>query len=159
MPKRSLPLLAGWIALVAVAAALGALASRDAAVFYAQLARPAWAPPAWVFGPVWTTLYVLMAVAAWRVTRAPGGHRAAVTLFVAQLAVNALWSWLFFAWHRGAASFADIVLLDALVLATVRLFRRIDRIAALLLLPYLAWILFATALNWSAWRMNAALLG
>ena len=159
MPKRSLPLLAGWIALVAVAAALGALASRDAAAFYAQLARPAWAPPAWVFGPVWTTLYVLMAVAVWRVTRAPGEHRAAATLFVAQLAVNALWSWLFFAWHLGAASFADIVLLDALVLVTVRLFQRIDRIAALLLLPYLAWILFATALNWSAWRMNAALLG
>ena len=159
MPKRSLPLFAGWIALVAVAAALGALASRDAAAFYAQLARPAWAPPAGVFGPVWTTLYVLMAVAAWRVTRGPGEHRAAATLFVVQLAVNALWSWLFFAWHQGAASFADIVLLDALVLVTVRLFQRIDRVAALLLLPYLAWILFATALNWTAWRMNAALLG
>ena len=159
MQKRSLALLAGWIALVAVAAALGAFASRDAAAFYAQLARPAWAPPGWLFGPVWTTLYVLMAVAAWRVTRAPGSHRAAVTLFIAQLAVNALWSWLFFAWHRGAASFADILLLDALVIATVLQFRRVDGVAAALLLPYLAWIGFAIALNWSAWRMNAALLG
>ena len=73
--------------------------------------------------------------------------------------MNALWSWLFFDWHRGAASFADIILLDALVIATVLQFRRIDGVAAALLLPYLAWIGFATALNWSAWRMNAALLG
>lgn len=159
MEKRSLPLLAGWIALVAVAAALGAFASRDAGAFYAQLSRPAWAPPGSVFGPVWSTLYVLMAVAAWRVTRAPGSHRAAVTLFVLQLAVNALWSWLFFAWHKGAASFADILLLDALVIATVLQFRRIDRLAAVLLLPYLAWILFATALNGSVWQLNPQLLG
>jgi tryptophan-rich sensory protein len=158
MDRRSLPLLVGWIALVAVAAALGAFASRDAAAFYAQLSVPAWAPPAWLFGPVWTTLYVMMAVAAWRVTRAPGDHRGAAALFVVQLAVNALWSWLFFAWHRGAASFADVVLLDALVIATVWRFARIDRIAAFLMLPYLAWILFASALNWTAWQMNPALL-
>lgn len=142
MQKRSLALLIGWIALVAVAAGLGAFASRDAAPFYAQLSVPAWAPPGWLFGPVWTTLYILMAIAAWRVTRAPGSHRAAVGLFLAQLAANALWSWLFFAWHRGAASFADVVLLDALVIATVWRFARIDRIAAFLMLPYLAWIAF-----------------
>lgn len=157
--KRSLPLLAGWIALVGAAAALGAFASRDAGTFYAQLSRPAWAPPAALFGPAWTTLYVLMAIAAWRVTRAPGSHRTAVTLFVVQLAVNALWSWLFFAWHKGAASFADIVLLDVLVIATVWRFHRSDRVAALLLLPYLAWIVFATALNWTVWSTNAPLLG
>src|SRR5690349_2855378 len=93
--------LAGWLLAVFAAAALGALGSREAPVFYGQLVLPSWAPPAGVFGPVWTLLYALMAIAAWLVTRAPGPHRPALTLFVAQLVVNVLWSWCFFAWRSG----------------------------------------------------------
>ena len=141
-----------------LAGALGALASRGAAQFYAQLARPSWAPPGSLFGPVWTTLYQMMGVAAWRVSLSARPHRAALALFAVQLAVNALWSWLFFAWHYGAGSFVDIVVLDVLVIATLRAFARSDGIAAWLLVPYLGWILFATALNFAVWQMNPALL-
>ena len=158
MRRRSIASLLAWIAVVAVAAALGAFASFDAAVFYSQLVRPAWAPPAWLFGPVWTGLYLLMAIAAWR-AGAAGAGAATLALFVAQLAVNALWSWLFFAWHQGAASFVDIVVLDVLVIATLLRFHRVDRIAAFLLVPYLGWIAFATALDWAVWQANPALLG
>jgi tryptophan-rich sensory protein len=155
-PIRSL---AAWLALVTAVAVLGGFASRDAGAFYGQLVQPAWAPPGWLFGPVWTTLYLMMGVAAWRVWRAPGRHTTAMALFGAQLAANALWSWLFFAWHRGGLAFADILLLDALVVATIVQFARIDRLAAWLLVPYLAWIAFATGLNWAVWRANPGLLG
>jgi tryptophan-rich sensory protein len=155
--SRTKSLLA-WLALVIAAGALGALASRDAATFYAQLTRPDWAPPASWFGPVWTALYLLLGVAAWRISAHPH-TRPALTLFVVQLAVNALWSWLFFAFHLGAASFADIVLLDVMVVSTIVVFWKVDKPAALLLLPYLAWIAFATALNWAVWRGNPAALG
>ena len=84
------------------AAAVGAVASVDAPQFYAQLSKPSWAPPPWLFGPVWSALYALMGVAAWLVWRSPGPKAIALSLFTAQLAANALWSWLFFAWHLGA---------------------------------------------------------
>jgi benzodiazapine receptor len=153
--------LVGWLALSFATAAIGAVASRGAPDFYASLAQPAWAPPASVFGPVWTVLYALMAIAAWLVWREGGFARArtALTLFVAQLIVNALWSWLFFAWHRGALAFVDIVLLWLLIVATVAAFWRIRPLAGALLLPYLAWVSFAAALNFSVWRMNPSLLG
>lgn len=157
---QSLGLL-GWLALAFAVGALGAVASINAAAFYAQLQRPAWAPPASVFGPVWTTLYALMGVAAWLVWRVPPeapGRRGALALFAAQLAVNALWSWLFFAWHRGGAAFADVLLLLALIAATIAAFRRVRPLAAALLLPYLAWVAFASALTWAVWRANPALL-
>jgi benzodiazapine receptor len=151
----------GWAGLTFVAAAIGAVASADAAAFYAQLARPAWAPPAWLFGPAWTVLYVLMAIAAWLVWRVrgfAGEARAALTLFVVQLVANALWSWLFFAWHLGAAAFVEVLVLWALIVATIVAFRPISRIAAALLLPYLAWVSFASALTFSVWRLNPGLL-
>ncbi|MBE7368705.1 TspO/MBR family protein [Ramlibacter pallidus] len=152
--------LAGWLALCFVAAGLGAIASAQAGSFYGQLAKPAWAPPAGVFGPVWTTLYALMGIAAWLVWREQGKPRAAALgLFVVQLAVNALWSWLFFRWQMGAAAFADVVLLLVLIVATVVAFWRLRRLAALLLAPYLAWVAFATALTWSVWQRNPAILG
>lgn len=159
MVKRSAVSLLRWLALVVVVATLGALASRDAGSFYAQLTRPPWAPPSWLFGPAWTLLYLLMALAAWRVDISPRRSRAALVLFMVQLAVNALWSWLFFSWHLGGAAFVDVLLLDALVIATVAAFWRIDRLAAVLLVPYLGWIFFATALNGFVWRANPALLG
>lgn len=150
----------GWFALVLLAGGLGALASVEAASFYAQLNRPAWAPPAEVFGPVWSVLYVLMAVAAWLVWREPAGtsRTAALVVFVLQLAVNALWSWLFFAWHRGAWAFADVLLLLALIAITIVLFRRVRPLAAWLLWPYLAWVTLASALTWAVWRANPGVL-
>lgn len=153
---RQLLSLMGWIALTAVFATVGALGSAQAPVFYAQLNQPAWAPPTWLFGPAWTVLYLLMAVAAWRVARA--GRSPALLVYLVQLALNALWSWLFFGWHMGAAAFACIVVLWLLIAATIVLFRRIDRLAAALLLPYIAWVSFASALCFSIWQRNPALL-
>lgn len=148
----------GWLLVVFVAAAVGAAASVDAPSFYAQLSKPAWAPPAGVFGPVWTVLYALMGVAAWLVWRSPGPKRAALTLFGAQLAANALWSWLFFAWHRGALAAVEILVLLALIVAMIVAFCRISRLAALLMIPYLLWVSFASVLTWAVWRSNPTLL-
>lgn len=153
--------LLAWFAITFAAAGIGAMASAGAEGFYAQLARPAWAPPASVFGPVWTLLYVLMAFAAWSVWRIRGTGAAPRTLalFVAQLVVNAIWSWLFFGLRSGAAAFADAVLLLALVAAATVAFWRVRPLAGMLMLPYLAWVGFACALTWSTWRMNPGLLG
>jgi len=152
--------LAGWLAITFAAAAIGAWGSADSSSFYAELARPSWAPPAWLFGPVWTTLYALMAVAAWLVwrVRGLGGARTALGLYIGQLVANALWSWLFFAWHRGGLAFVEVLLLWGLILATVVAFHRISRLAAILLYPYLAWVTFATALTFAVWRLNPGLL-
>ena len=157
---------AQWLALLGVtlatfaAAALGAWASADAPTFYAALAKPRWAPPAALFGPVWTLLYLSMALAAWLVWRARGfaGARTALVLFALQLAANALWSWLFFAWRQGGLAFAEVLVLWCLILATIVAFQRISRVAALLLYPYLAWTTFATALTFSVWRLNPSYL-
>ena len=152
---------AGWLVVCFVAAAIGGAASVQAGPFYTQLVRPGWAPPASLFGPVWTALYALMAIAAWLVWRVNGfrAARRALTLFLVQLALNALWSWLFFGWHRGGLAFADIVLLWALIVATVIAFWRIRPWAGALLLPYLLWVSFASALNYSVWQLNPQLLG
>ena len=150
--------LLGWLLAAFAAGAVGAVASVDAASFYGQLSKPAWAPPAGVFGPVWSALYVLMGVAAWLVWRTPGRQRAALGLFAVQLAANALWSWLFFAWHRGALAAAEVLVLLALIVATIAAFWRTRPLAALLLVPYLLWVGFASALTWAVWRANPGLL-
>jgi len=149
-------LLAGWIAVTALFAVVGSLGSIQAPAFYAQLYQPDWAPPAWLFGPVWTVLYLMMAVAAWRVSRA--GRSPALYVYLVQLVLNALWSWLFFSWRMGAAAFACIIVLWLLIAATIALFRRIDQVAAALLLPYIAWVSFASALCFSIWQRNPGLL-
>jgi tryptophan-rich sensory protein len=153
--------LVAWLLASFATAAVGALASVNAAGFYGQLVQPSWAPPAWLFGPAWSVLFVLMAVAAWLVWREQGfrGARPALTLYVVQLVLNALWSWLFFAWQLGAVAFAEIVLLWTLIAATIVLFWRLNRAAAILLLPYLAWVSFASALNFTLWRLNPTILG
>lgn len=157
---RSIAGFLGSLALAYAAAAAGGAATAQAGAFYAELTLPAWAPPGWLFGPVWTLLYTGMAVAAWRVWRAgPGPEvRAALALYLGQLLANALWSWIFFAWRLGLAAFIWILLLCAVVGATIRAFRRLDRPAALLLWPYLAWLAFAAALALAAWRLNPTLL-
>lgn len=164
LSQRSTPFQAaaflGWLVLVFAFAAVGAFGSSDAPTFYAQLAKPSWAPPASVFGPVWSVLYLLMAVAAWLVWReATHPARAqALGLFVVQLVANALWSWFFFAWHNGAGAFVDVLVMLALILATMAAFWRIRRAAALLMLPYLAWVSFASVLTWTVWQANPQLL-
>jgi tryptophan-rich sensory protein len=153
--------LAGWLFLSFVAAAIGAAASIQAGPFYSQLSRPDWAPPPSIFGPVWTVLYALMGIAAWQAWRV-GGFRAAksaLTLFLVQLALNALWSWLFFGWHRGGLAFVDIVVLWALIVTTLVAFWRIKPLAGVLLFPYLLWVSFASALNYSVWQLNSQVLG
>lgn len=160
-PRPLISQLAGlvaWLSLVFLAAAAGAIASADAAAFYAQLDKPSWAPPASLFAPVWSTLYGLMAVAAWLVWRSPGPTGLAQGLFVAQLAANALWSWLFFAWHRGALAAVEVLVLLALIACTVVAFWRSSRVAAALLVPYLLWVGFASLLTWSVWQRNPGLL-
>jgi benzodiazapine receptor len=152
--------LVGWIGITAVAGAAGAFASRNAAAFYGALDKASWAPPASLFGPVWSVLYLLMAVAAWLVWRARGwsGARVALGLFVAQLLFNGLWTWCFFVWHNGGLAFAEIVMLVVLIVATILTFARVSRLAAMLLVPYLAWVLFATALTISVWLRNPTLV-
>ena len=153
--------LAGWLAITFVAAATAAATSVNAGAFYAQLVLPAWAPPAWVFGPVWSLLYIVIGVAAWLVWRVNGFHHArwALTLYIVQLALNALWSWLFFGWHRGALAFADILLLWLLIATTLIAFYRVRALAGWLLVPYLTWVSFASVLNYAVWQLNPASLG
>lgn len=153
--------LVGWFIVSFAAAVVGAVASIQAASFYGQLVQPSWAPPSSVFGPAWSVLYALMAIAAWLVWRAGErgrAYRTALSLFVVQLALNALWSWLFFAWHQGAWAFADIVMLWTLIAATLIAFWRVRPLAGALLIPYLLWVSFALALNYSVWQLNPQIL-
>jgi benzodiazapine receptor len=158
--KQILGLL-GWLILTFAAAAIGGVASVNAGAFYQQLSRPGWAPPGWLFGPVWSVLYLLIGIAAWLVWRVRGfrGAGAALSLFIIQLAANALWTWLFFAWQQGSLAFGEILFLWALILGTIVFFWRIRPLAGALLLPYLVWVTFASALNFTIWQLNPQLLG
>lgn len=153
--KSSTLALAGWIVLCFLAPALGAFSMPD--TWYAALRKPAWNPPGWVFGPVWTLLYSMMAVAAWLVWRRGGWRmqRLPLTWFLVQLALNAAWTPIFFGLHRPGLAFADIVLLWLAIVGTIISFKRVQRGAAWLLAPYLAWVSFAAFLNFTLWRMNA----
>jgi translocator protein len=160
-PHQALGFVA-WLALCIATSAIGAWASANARTFYADLVRPEWSPPGSVFGPVWSVLFLAMAVSAWLVWRVPQASKArsvALRLFVVQLAANALWSWLFFAWHRGGIAFAEVLLLWLLIACTFVAFWRVKPVAGLLLVPYLAWVTFAAALNYTLWQLNPALLG
>ncbi|MGV3709313.1 MAG: TspO/MBR family protein [Gemmatimonas sp.] len=148
------------LAVTAATAAVGSIASISAQEFYLALNRPTWAPPPYLFGPVWTVLYLLMAIAAWIVVRVEGWERAkpALTLYGMQLVANGLWSWLFFKWNTGALAFAEIIVLWALIAATIVAFMRAHKLAGALLIPYLAWVSFATALTWAVWQANPGTL-
>ncbi|MFV2020261.1 TspO/MBR family protein [Micromonospora sp. LOL_023] len=148
----------GWgllvfAAVVAAAAAVGAFGVTDPATEYAGLAQPVWAPPSWLFGPVWTVLYVMIAVAGFLVWRRIG-LGLAVGVWFAQLVLNAAWTPLFFGAGRYGLAFVDIVVLWLLIALTSALFWRASRPAALLMLPYWAWVTFAGALNLAIWRLN-----
>ncbi len=159
--QNSLLGLIGWLALCFAASAIGAAASMQAQTFYASLVQPEWAPPASVFGPVWMVLYALMGISAWMVWRVGGFIRNgnALSVFIVQLGVNALWSWLFFSWHMGVWAFADIILLWLLIVAVILDFWRVRPLAGLLLLPYLAWVSFAAVLSFQMWQLNPGILG
>jgi tryptophan-rich sensory protein len=142
------------LAVVAAVAIVGSQASVSSPEYYRELVRPSWAPPAWVFAPVWTVLYLMMAVAAWLVWRSQPRPSSAMVWYGVQLVLNGLWTWIFFYWRRPDLALAEILLLWAAIAMTIRAFQRIERRAARLLLPYLAWVTFATALTAAIWRSN-----
>ncbi len=146
--------LAGWIAFSFSAAAMGALFMPGE--WYASLKKPSWNPPGWIFGPVWTALYTMMAVAAWLVWRRGGfaAQRKPLMFFLVQLALNAAWTPLFFGLHWTGVAAVEIILLWVAILVTIRAFHPISRPASRLLWPYLAWVSFATVLNFELWRLN-----
>lgn len=151
--KRSLLALAVFLVLSFSAAAFGA--SFPPGEWYAGLDKPPWNPPSWLFGPVWTVLYLLIAVSAWRIWKRFGCEaKAALAAWGVQMVLNALWSWLFFGLHRMDVAFAEIMALWIAIAATIILFWRRDHVAGALLVPYLLWVSFATALNWALWQLN-----
>ena len=152
-----------WLALVfwfvlcfAVAGIGGRWTAGEITGWYRTLARPAIAPPNWVFGPVWTLLYGLMALAAWRIWLAPPspGRSWAIGLFLVQLALNLAWTWIFFRKHALGAALIEVVILWAAIGATTMAFSRVEVGAGWLMAPYLAWVSFATVLNAAFWQLN-----
>ncbi|MFN3408930.1 MAG: TspO/MBR family protein [Limisphaerales bacterium] len=151
---QSLAALGGWI-VFCFAATLPAVWCPPGE-WYAQLAKPDWNPPSWIFGPVWTALYLMMAVAAWLVWQRGGWavQWRPLLAFVVQWALNALWSPLFFGWRRPDLAFVEILLLWLAVAASLGLFWRVSRMAGWLLVPYLGWVTFAAWLNFTLWQLN-----
>ncbi len=152
-----------WIVLLlfiavclAVAGFGGIFTAGSVRQWYPQLNKPSWNPPSWLFGPVWTTLYVMMAIAAWLIWRKQEmvSVRSALGLFTFQLALNAAWSPLFFGLKNPLAGLLDIIPLWAAILATMISFWKISPLAGVLLVPYWLWVSFATALNFAIWKMN-----
>lgn len=147
------------IVTVALASIVGQFATRpNLAPWYAGLIKPTFNPPNWVFAPVWTTLYVLMAFSVWRILCLPrdtGGRRLALVLFFIQLGVNAAWSWMFFGAQNPLLGLINIIPQLILIFATIAAFGRLDKVPALCLLPLAAWVSFACALNFEIWRLNS----
>ncbi len=147
-----------WLAASFAAAGLGALPTAMGVTdWYPTLAKPAWTPPPWLFGPVWTVLYAAMAVAAWIVWKEAGrfsNARGALSLHLFQLVLNALWSWLFFGMRRPGLAAVEIGILWIAIAATLVAFARRSRLAGALFFPYLLWVTFAAALNVAIWARN-----
>ena len=155
---RQVACLIGFIAICFASAGLGAAATATSVGgWYQTLAKPSWNPPDWLFGPVWSALYLMMAVAAWLVWRSHGwlAARSALNWFAVQLAFNVLWSFLFFGMQRPGIAFTEIVALWISIVATCLAFQAKSNTAALMLAPYLAWTSFAVILNFAIWRMNS----
>jgi len=150
--------LAGLILLCEGVGIVGGLwTAREIPGWYRTLAKPSFNPPSWIFGPVWTTLYVLMAVAAWRVAASPESRLRSLglTLFVFQLALNLAWSWIFFHKHAIGTAAVEVAVLWCAIGATTLVFSRVSASAAWLMAPYWAWVTFASILNAAIWRLNA----
>lgn len=145
--------LAGWLIAAFIPAAIGA--AFPSPEYYRGLRKPDWAPPSWVFGPVWTALYALMGVAAWLVDRRGGrGEGMALRLWGGQLVLNAAWTPLFFGLRARGLALVEIVVMWLAIVATTAAFFTRRASAGALMLPYLAWVTFATALSWEIWRRN-----
>ena len=158
MPNRKLGALALFIFVSFVAAGLGSAATTSAiTTWYPTIAKPSWNPPNGVFAPVWTTLFLLMSIAAWRAWRAaatPADATKTLALYGAQLVLNVLWSVLFFTLHRPGLALIEILLFLALLVTLQVRFVRTDRLAAILWSPYVAWVGFASVLNGTIWWLN-----
>ena len=155
-PAKNYAALAGFVAVCLAAGFFGSLVTAPRIpTWYASLEKPAGNPPSWVFAPVWTTLYILMAVAAWLVwRRVPSLRTPPLVWFWMQLALNTIWSLIFFGLERPGLALLDIGLLWLAIAVTITVFRRFSGTAALLLSPYLAWVTFAAYLNFGIWRLN-----
>ncbi len=151
MNKRSAVAFAIFFTAVFLTASFGALFAPGA--WYTGLIKPAWNPPSWLFGPVWTVLYLANAIAAWRVWRR-GHSDIAIVIWFLHLIPNALWSYFFFGLRRLDWALVDIILLNLAIVAVIALFYRRDKIAGWLMLPYLAWVAFAGFLNWTLFSLN-----
>ena len=151
-----------FLLLTCFGAAAGGSAWTSSSVntWYAQLRKPAFNPPNWIFGPVWSVLYLFMAVSAWLVWRSAGwnGAKYALTLFFLQLGLNVIWSYLFFGLHSPGAALAEIFFLLALIVATAVAFLPFSKTAFWLMVPYAAWATFASFLNFQIWRLNSGSL-
>jgi tryptophan-rich sensory protein len=146
-----------FLALCFAVSGVGAVATASSVgTWYQTLAKPPFNPPDWIFAPVWTTLYFMMAIAGWRVWRRDGLRKArsALTLFVLQLGLNMMWSIVFFGLHSIGAALAEILVLLLAILVTTVVFWQRDRIAGMLFVPYAGWVAFATVLNAELWRLN-----
>ncbi|MBN1807701.1 MAG: tryptophan-rich sensory protein [Planctomycetes bacterium] len=151
----SLAISVGAVAAVALAGSI--VTARAVPGWYAEIEKPAWNPPDRLFGPVWTVLYGMMAVAAWKVYLEGGfeGSRRALTAYAVQLVLNGAWTMIFFGWKMPGAAFGEIVVLWCCIAWTLWEFRRESRLAGWLMAPYLGWVTFASALNFAIWRLNA----
>lgn len=151
---QSLLGLLGWIGVCFLPSLTAIFVSVDG--WYSTIQKPTWNPPSWLFGPVWTTLYLLMGISAWLVWRTGGWERnsVALSLFCIQLVLNAAWTPLFFGAHQLGWAFTELCVLCGLVAATIFHFISIHKVAAALLIPYLCWISFAAFLNFTVWQMN-----
>jgi tryptophan-rich sensory protein len=145
--------LLGFILVTFCAPALSAFIGMPGE-WYAVLNKPSWNPPAWLFGPAWTLLYTLMAVAAWLVWKRAGVSSRPLALYFVQLALNAAWTPIFFGSHQLGWALVEIVGLWIAILLTLLSFRRVNSTAGWLLVPYLAWVTFAATLNCTLWRLN-----
>ena len=156
LSNQWLVLAAFIVACFAAAAIGGRFTGASVSTWYPILDKPPWNLPAWVFGPVWTVLYAMMAVAAWLVWKQRGfaGGRVPLALFAVQLILNAAWSYCFFGLRNPLAGLVDILLLWAAILGTMISFWAATPVAGWLFVPYLLWVTFATALNFALWRLN-----
>jgi tryptophan-rich sensory protein len=147
--------LAGLIVLCLAVGGIGGFATQSSVEgWYRTIVKPDWTPPDWVFGPVWTLLYIMMAVAAWLVWQTRGATRPAMVMFFAQLALNLAWTLIFFGARSPGLALVEVAALWLSVLLTLIAFYRHSRPAGLMFVPYLAWVSFAAALNAAIWQMN-----
>lgn len=145
----AIPLLVGGISGFFTASSVGG--------WYQTINKPSWNPPNWIFGPVWTTLYVMMGIALFLVWKQQGSSsqkNTAIILFAVQLAFNFCWSLIFFKWHQPGWALAEIIVMWLLILLTIFAFAKVNTVAAWLLVPYISWVSFATLLNYTIWKLN-----